>query len=130
MVADPIADFINRLKNASAIKKESVSVPFSNLKFEIASLLSREGFVASIERRGKKVKKYLDVSLKYTNGEPGLHGAERVSRLSKRVYYKVADIKPVKYGQGIMVLSTPKGLMTDREARKEKVGGEALFKIW
>ena len=130
MVADPIADFINRIKNASAIKKESVSVPFSNLKFEIASLLSREGFLSSVERRGKKVKKYLDVTLKYGENGPGVTGAERISRLSKRVYMKVSDIKPVKYGHGLMVLSTPKGLMTDKEARKEKVGGEALFKIW
>ncbi|HYF10287.1 MAG TPA: 30S ribosomal protein S8 [Candidatus Paceibacterota bacterium] len=130
MVADPIADLINRLKNASAIKKESVSVPFSNLKFEIASLLSREGFVSAVERRGKKVKKYLDITLKYADGAPSLRGAERVSRLSKRVYFKVSDIKPVKHGQGLLVLSTPKGLMTDKEARKEKVGGEALFKIW
>ena len=130
MVADPIADFITRLKNASAASRETVTVPFSKLIYEIAELLKRESFVAEVAKRGKKVKKFIDLNLSYAEGEPSVHGAERVSRLSRRVYLKKSEIKPVKFGQGILVVSTPSGLKTDKEARKEGIGGEALFKIW
>ena len=131
MTNDPLADFLIRIKNASAAGKPDVSVPFSKFKFEIASLLAKEGFLGSVERRGKKVKKTLDVTLKYREDEtPEVVDVQRVSRLGKRVYMGVADIKPVRHGHGLLVLSTPKGILTDREARKQKVGGEALFKIW
>ena len=131
MTNDPLADFLIRIKNASAAGKDAVSVPFSKFKFEIASLLAKEGFLASVERRGKKVKKTLDVTLKYDDNQvPEVTDVKRVSKLGKRVYVGVADIKPVRYGHGLLVLSTPKGILTDREAKKQKVGGEALFKIW
>lgn len=130
MVRDPISDFIIQLKNGSTSGKESVTVSFSKLKFAIATVLEREGYVASIARKGKKTKKYLEVVLKYEGKKPRIAGVERVSRLSQRLYFKVKDIHSVKYGHGATILTTPKGIMTDREARKNNVGGEPLFKIW
>lgn len=130
MVNDPIADFITRIKNASMAGNAVITVPFSKLKLAIAELLLKEGYIASFEKRGKKVKKYLEVTLKYDGVKPEVHNVKRISKLGKRVYLGTRDIHSVKFGHGILVLSTPKGLMTDREARKERVGGEALFSIW
>lgn len=131
MTNDPVSDFIIRLKNAGLAGRPDISVPFSKLKFEIAQVLVREGFISGAERKGKKVRKYLDVTLKYdADGKPEIRGVKRISKLGKRVYLKASEIFPVKFGQGIVVVSTPGGLKTDREARREKVGGEAMFSIW
>jgi len=131
MVNDTIGDFIIRLKNAGAVKKESVSVPFSALKLAVAEKLKDAGFVASIDKKGKKVRKTLDVVLKYdTEGIHVIHGVKRISKPGRRVYRNAREIMPVRYGHGTLVLSTPKGILTDKEARKENVGGEALFEIW
>ncbi len=131
MVNDPVGDFIVRLTNAGAIKKANVSVPFSAFKMAIAEKLKDAGFVANIEKKGKKVKKTLDVTLKY--GPEGMHvinGVKRISKPGRRMYKSVLEINPVRYGKGALILSTPKGIKTDREAKKENVGGEALFEIW
>ena len=131
MVNDPIGDFIVRLTNAGAVRKQSVSVPFSLLKQAVAEKLSAAGFVASVEKKGKKVRKTLEVALKYReSGEPVIRGVKRVSKPGRRVYRGVAEIHAVRYGYGALILSTPKGIMTDKEARAAKVGGEALFEIW
>ena len=131
MVNDTIGDFIIRLKNAGAVKKESISVPFSSLKLAVAEKLKDAGFVASIDKKGKKVRKTLDVVLKYdTEGIHVIHGVKRISKPGRRVYRNAREIMPVRYGHGTLVLSTPKGILTDKEARKENVGGEALFEIW
>ncbi|MDO8522081.1 MAG: 30S ribosomal protein S8 [bacterium] len=131
MVNDTIGDFIIRLKNAGAVKKESVSVPFSSLKLAVAEKLKDAGFVASIDKKGKKVRKTLDVVLKYdSDGIHVIHGVKRISKPGRRMYRSVSEIMPVRYGHGTLVLSTPKGILTGKEARKENVGGEALFEIW
>jgi len=131
MVSDPVADLINRLKNAGAVKHASVSVPFSNFKMAIAEKLKEAGYVTAVEKKGKKVRKTLDVVLKYnTSGTPFIQGVKRVSKPGRRMYKSVGEITRVRYGHGTLVLSTPKGIKTDKEARKEKVGGEALFEIW
>jgi len=131
MTSDTIGDFIIRLKNAGAVKKESISVPFSSLKLAVAEKLKDAGFVASIDKKGKKVRKTLDVVLKYdTEGIHVIHGVKRISKPGRRVYRNAREIMPVRYGHGTLVLSTPKGILTDKEARKENVGGEALFEIW
>jgi small subunit ribosomal protein S8 len=131
MVNDPVGDFIVRLTNAGAIKRESISVPYSNFKLAIAEKLKDAGFIASIEKKGKKVKKTLDVVLKYRdNGMPVISGVKRISKPGRRMYKSVLDIVPVRYGKGALLLSTPAGIMTDKEAKKAKVGGEALFEIW
>lgn len=131
MVNDPVGDFINRLKNAGAVKHASVSVPFSNLKLAIAEKLKDAGYVMGVEKKGKKIKKTLDVAIKYTDaGIPIIRGVRRISKPGRRLYKSVLEITPVKYGHGALILSTPKGIKTDKEAKKEKVGGEALFEIW
>ncbi|MCB9805701.1 30S ribosomal protein S8 [Candidatus Nomurabacteria bacterium] len=130
MVGDPIANLINGLKNASIGKKDIFSAPYSKLKENILSVLKKEGFISDFEVKGKDVKKHLDVSLKYEAGVPAIHGVRRVSKFSRRIYKGIKDIFPVKNNYGISVISTPQGVMSDREAKKAKVGGEILFEIW
>lgn len=131
MVADPIADLINQLKNAGSVKREVVSVPYSKFKFAVAHKLKEAGYIKEVAKRGKKTRKCVEVELAYnTDGTPKIAGVERVSKPSRRIYQRVDKIMSVKYGAGLLILSTPKGVLTDKEARKENVGGEALFKIW
>jgi small subunit ribosomal protein S8 len=131
MITDPVGDLINRLANAGAIKKHTVSVPFSMFKLAIAEKLKEIGLVKQIEKKGKKVKKTIDITLVYAeNGTPLIQGVKRVSKPGRRLYRSVSEIVPVRYGHGHLILSTPKGIKTGLEARKEKVGGEALFEIW
>ena len=131
MVNDPVADFVIRLKNAGAVKKALVSVPFSNFKLAIAEKLKEAGYVQTIEKKGRKVRKTLDIVLKYgESGKPAISGVKRVSKPGRRVYQGFHEIVPVHYGHGSLILSTPKGVMTDKEARKQKLGGEVLFEIW
>lgn len=131
MVTDPVADLINQLKNASAVRKECVSIPYSKLKFAIASKLKEEGYVSSVTKKGKKTRKNIDIEIAYDEkGVRRIGGVTRVSKPSRRMYESAKNIKSVKYGRGALILSTPKGILTDKEAKKENVGGEALFKIW
>ncbi|MEK9167972.1 MAG: 30S ribosomal protein S8 [Patescibacteria group bacterium] len=127
---DPIADFLTNIRNASTASLASTMMPYSSVKFEIATLLAKEGYLASVTKKGKKVKKYLEVGIVYNGKTPRIGGVVRISKPSRRVYYGTKEIKPVRHGFGMLVLSTPKGIMGDKEARKEHVGGEALFKIW
>jgi small subunit ribosomal protein S8 len=130
VTTDPIADFLNRITTAGSAGKDTVLIPFSKMKMSIADILAKEGYIASVAKRGKKVKKYIEAELSYLDREPRIQGVTRVSKPSRRMYVGVSDLRPVKNGRGMWVISTPKGIMTDKEARKEKVGGEALFKIW
>ena len=130
MVNDPISDLIIRIKNASMVRKEVISVPFSKLKLAIAEVLQKEGFVSNVEKRGKKIKKFIDISLKYNDKLPEVTDVKRISKPGKRIYIGFNKIRSVKQGQGIMIISTPKGLMTDRAAREQHLGGEPLFSIW
>jgi small subunit ribosomal protein S8 len=131
MVSDPIGDFIVRLANGGAARKETVSVPFSNFKLAIAEKLKEAGYVMAVEKRGKKVKKTIDVTLKYrTDGSHAIEGVKRISKPGRRLYAAVNEIHPVRYGHGLLILSTPAGVMTGKEAAKAKVGGETLFEIW
>ena len=130
MVRDPISEFIIAIKNGGAAGHTSISVPYSKMKQAIADVLAKEGFVAEVEKRGKKVRKTLEVTLKYEDKKPFVHDVKRLSKLSRRVYLPADKIYPVKFGHGITVLTTPKGIMTDKEARKSHIGGEPLFSIW
>jgi small subunit ribosomal protein S8 len=127
---DPISDMMVRIKNASDSKKDSVVLPYSKLKLAILDVLMKSGFIVSFGKKGKKAVKFIEVVLAYENGEPKISGVQRISKTSRRVYQKSKDIRPVKNGFGVLVLSSPKGIITDKTARAEKVGGEALFKIW
>lgn len=130
MVTDPIADFITQLKNAGAANKASVTVPYSNVVFEVAKVLERAGYVASVAKRGKKAKRFVEVGIRYNDGRPHITNVRRISKSSRRVYRGVSDIMPVRQGHGIMVLSTPKGVFSGADARRHGVGGEALCEVW
>ena len=131
MVGDTVGDFIIRLKNAGAVKKEKVSMPYSKLKHAIADKLAEVGYVSSVATSGKDIHKKLEVTLTYTpEGAPKIMGVKRVSKPGRRLYTRVSEIFPVKFGRGNMILSTPAGILTDMEAKKSNVGGEQLFIIW
>jgi len=120
-----------RIRNAGAVALESTTVPYSKLKFEIANVLLKEGVIKSFSVKGKKVRKHLEVEIAYRDDKsPRIEGTNRVSKFSRRVYVGAKDIRLIKQGTGFLVLSTPKGVMTGREARKLNVGGEALFTLW
>ncbi|TAL49318.1 30S ribosomal protein S8 [Patescibacteria group bacterium] len=128
-MTDPIADLIIRIKNGGGARKESVTLPYSRVKMEICLLLEKEGFVGAVARRGKKTK-MIEIGLRYVDNHPRVQGVRRLSRPSRRVYKSVREIVAVKRGYGMLVLSTPKGILSDKEARAARVGGEALFEIW
>lgn len=129
-MTDPISDMLNRIRNAQAVLKETVNIPFSNLKYEIAKILKKEGFVEKVEKKGRKIKRMIEITLKYENKTSVISGLARISKPGQRVYFKAKKIKRVKEGYGIAIISTSKGLMVDKEARKEKLGGEVICKIW
>lgn len=122
---------IIKIKNASLRGLATVSFPLSKMTLSIAKLLETEGYLKDVIVKGKKVQKTIEASLVYDEKKvPKVTDVKRVSKLSKRMYAGVADIKPVRSGYGILVLTTPKGVMTDKQAKTAKVGGEVLFKIW
>jgi len=131
MVGDTIGDFIIQLKNAGAVGKKNVNVPYSKLRQAVADKLVAAGYVESAAPKGKTVStKTLEVALKYENGSHRIRGVKRISKPGRRLYTKVADIHRVKFGQGHLILSTPAGILTNDEARAQNVGGEQLFIIW
>lgn len=131
MVGDPIADMLMRMRNASAVGHNTLTVPFSQMKMTIAKLLEREGYIEGAQKKGKKNGKVIEIELKYKeDGVARIRGSKRMSKPSRRLYVGVRDIQPVMSGYGLLVLSTPKGILGGREAAKERVGGEVLFSIW
>jgi len=130
MVSDTVGDFIIQLKNADAVGKTQVSVPYSKLKAAIADKLKEAGYVESVAVDEKGTFKKLEVILKYEGENHTINGVKRMSKPGRRLYAKVAEIYPVKFGKGHMFLSTPAGILTDEEARTQNVGGEQLFQIW
>jgi len=127
---DQISDILIRIKNAQKAGRIDLEAPFSNFKLALAKILEKEKFIAGVEEKGKKAAKKIKIILKYNNGRPAIHDLKRISRPSRRLYLKKDEIYPVKQGAGIAIISTPKGLMTDKEARKAKVGGEIICEIW
>jgi small subunit ribosomal protein S8 len=131
MVNDPVGDFIIQLKNAGMVRKSTVSIPYSKLKAAIGDKLAEAGFVTGVAKHGKKVKKTLDITLKYdVDGSHQIQGVKRVSKPGRRLYLSVSEIFPVKFGRGKRILSTPLGILTGEEAKEKNVGGEELFIIW
>ena len=129
-MTDPITDMLNRIRNAQAVLKPTVDIPFSNLKYEIAKVLEKRGFVEKIEKKGKRIKKIFEIVLKYDDKIPAISGLKRVSKPGQRIYKGFEGLRSVRGGYGIAVVSTPKGLMTDKESRKQKLGGEVLCEVW
>jgi small subunit ribosomal protein S8 len=122
---DPIADMFTRVRNGQMSNKVAVAMPSSKLKTALAELLKSEGFIADYEVSGD-VKKELNVTLKYFEGKPVIETIKRVSRPGLRIYKKTSDLPKVMGGLGIAIVSTSKGLMTDRAARKAGIGGEII----
>lgn len=130
----PIADMLITILNAQAVKKESATLPFSKIKFNIVNILKTNGYLAGVERKKRRTKKseheLLSIILKYDEHGPVINGIKLISRPSRRMYIKASQIRPVRSGYGISVISTPKGIMSSKEARQQNVGGEILFEIW
>jgi small subunit ribosomal protein S8 len=128
---DPIADMLTGITNASMVGKHEVQIPASKFKKQILLVLKKLGYITDFEEVGDGAKRAFKISLRYNaQGKSVINETRRVSRLSKRMYLGYRKIRPVKYGHGHMILSTPEGIMTEQEARKKKIGGEALFIIW
>lgn len=118
------------LKNAGNGTKNTVTVPFSNMKYAIAQCLEREGYVGGVFKKTKDNHPVLELLVIRKDGAPRITDVSLISKPSRRMYMGVKEIKPVRHGKGLLVLSTPKGILTGESAKKEMVGGEALFKIW
>ncbi len=131
MVNDPIADMLTRIRNASMVKQSQVVMPSSKMKVGIAKILADEGFIKSYTVTTDQPQPKLVLQLKYVGrGQPVITGLERVSRPGRRVYTGYSEIPWVRSGLGISIVSTPRGLMTGRQAKREKVGGELLCTVW
>jgi len=127
---DPISDMLTSIRNAVAVGHPTVNVPFSNLKYKIAKILGKEDFIEKVEKKGKGVKKSLEITLKYDGKVSAISDLKRISKLGQRIYLPYKKIKKVREGFGIAIISTSKGLMTNKEARKQKLGGEVICEIW
>jgi len=130
VVNDPIADMLTRIRNAQIAGHDHVSIPASNMKKSIAKILLSEGFVKNVEFHKDAHQGTIRVTLKYVDKRPVIVGLKRISRPGLRVYARCNEIPKVLGGLGTAILSTPRGVMTDREARKNAVGGEVLAFIW
>ncbi|MDR2732126.1 MAG: 30S ribosomal protein S8 [Fibromonadaceae bacterium] len=129
-LTDPIADMLTRIRNASAAKLPVVNVPSSNLKQEIARVLKEKGFIKKFVVVEDGKQNIIKMLLRYTDGIPAIQGIQRVSRPGLRRYSNVETLPKVLNGLGYAILSTSHGVMTDHEARKQKIGGEVLCKVW
>ena len=127
---DPITDMLNQIRNAKAVEKPEVSIPLSKAKYEIAKILAREGFIGEVKKAVKGKTKSMKIVLKYDDGVSKISNLRRVSKSGQRIYAKVSEIKKVKGGYGISIISTSKGLMTNKQAYKLKLGGEIICEVW
>lgn len=123
-------DALIRIKNAQAVKKELVKIPHSRMIFDVLEVLVKNGYLDSVSKKGKGIKKYLEVKLKYENNEGFIRGIKLVSKPSVKYYSGYKELKRVKSGYGLGIISTPQGIMTYQEARKKHLGGERICEIW
>lgn len=130
-MTDPIADMLTRIRNALVVKREVVEIPVSNTKKAIAKILLDEGYISGFEVKGEGIDSKIVVTLKYgAKGEKVITGLKRISKPGLRIYAGYDELPRVLNGMGIAIVSTPKGVMTDREARKLHHGGEILAYVW
>lgn len=130
VVTDSIADMLTRIRNANSMRYETVKIPASKVKEEIAKILKEEGFISNYKLEKDNVQGTLVLTLKYDNKQRVITGLKRISKPGLRVYAKHDEIPKVLNGLGIAIISTSKGIMTDKQARKENIGGEVLAYIW
>lgn len=129
-MTDPISDMLIRVKNAQKAGRPSVEIPFSKVKFELAKIFEKEGFVSTIEEKGKKAARKIIINLKYNEGAPAIENIIRKSKPSRRMYVGKKEIHNIRQGFGRSIISTPKGLMSDVEAKKSGLGGELICEIY
>ncbi|HSR88830.1 MAG TPA: 30S ribosomal protein S8 [Candidatus Udaeobacter sp.] len=129
MMTDPIADMLTRIRNASLIYKKEVSLPYSKIKLGIANILVKHGYLEKAEEK-KDIHPYILLTLKFNSGMPAITEIKRISKPGHRKYIKKDDIDAVLSGFGVAILSTPKGLLTNDEARKQQVGGELICEVY
>ncbi len=127
---DPIADMLTSIRNSQAVLKETVKIPFSKVKFEIAKILEKNGFIKKVENKGRGIKRLLEIKLKYDDKKPVISGIKRISKPGQRIYIGAKEIRPIRSGYGISIISTSEGLMTNKEARKKNIGGEVICQVW
>ena len=130
MVTDPIADMLTRVRNANQMRYKEVEVPASKMKNEIARILKSEGFIVDYKVKKNNIQDILVLSLKYVDKERVITGLKRISKPGLRVYVKAEEVPSVLNGLGIAIISTSKGVMTDKEARANSLGGEVLAYVW
>ncbi|KAA0446065.1 MAG: 30S ribosomal protein S8 [Candidatus Thioglobus sp.] len=128
-MSDPIADMLTRIRNAHMVAKKEVNIPASNLKADIAKVMEQEGYIDSFSVAGEKATKMLTIKLKYYDDKPVIDSLERISKPSLRVYVKSTEMPSVMNGLGIVIVSTPKGVMTGQNAAAQSVGGEILCSV-
>ena len=129
-MTDPISDMLTRIRNASQVGKAEVILPYSKYKKQLGELLKNQGLVGEVFDSSMDNKKQLGIKLKYSDGKPVISGLKRVSSPGQRIYSKFNDIPRTQNGYGITVISTSKGLLTDMQARKNRLGGEIICQIW
>ncbi len=130
MHSDPIADMLNRMTTGVAVQRQTVEVPFSNVKYSLAKVLERIGFIKSVRLQKRKARNVIEIALRYKGKEPIFTNFKRVSKPGQRMYSPTKKIKRVRGGYGIGIVSTSKGLMTNLEARKQGIGGELICELW
>lgn len=123
-------DILTRIQNASMRHHDRVKAPYSAMDLAVLEVLASRGYVESVSRKGRGVRRIIDIQLKYQGEEPGIHGFRFIGKPSRRIYCGYRDIKASKQGHGDYILSTPKGILTGHQARNQKVGGEVLFELW
>ena len=129
-LSDPIGDMIARVKNAQDRNHKKVELPSSNFKKKIADILKNEGFIKDFKVNSDRNKQVLSLELKYHSGNPVISNFERVSKPGRRIFSSADSLPKINNGLGIAIVSTPKGVMTDMDARKQKVGGEIICKVF
>ena len=129
-LSDPIGDMLARLKNSQMRNHKKIELPSSKFKMKIAEILKSEGYIIDYEVKSEQKKANLHISLKYSSGNPVISSIERVSKPGRRIFSSADSLPKVNNGLGIAIISTPKGVMTDIDARKQKVGGEIICKVF
>ena len=129
-LSDPIGDMIARVKNAQSRNHKTVELPSSNFKSKIADILKNEGFIKNFQIKSENNKSVLSLELKYHSGNPVINAFERVSKPGRRIFSSAESLPKINNGLGIAIVSTPKGVMTDIDARKQRVGGEIICKVF
>jgi small subunit ribosomal protein S8 len=127
---DPISDMLTRIRNAIAVNKSEVSLPYSKIKFSVAQILAKNGFIAEVSSTGKGIDKKIVIVINEQNANSKITEINRMSRPGRRLYVKSKDIPKIKSGRGIVIVSTPKGIMSGADAKKSAIGGELICKVY